>query len=240
MCMCNYTELGCILRLYHFKEADVSVRILSKERGVFTAYAFGAKKSKRRFVGCLDTFSLIQYTLVPSRTNQYLTLQEATLVQETSHLRKHPSAYGMAKNCTNFLEKMCVLYQVHSQELYNTFISLLNLLEETTKVHTYLPYFFRMYLMLLIGYQPHIHACIVCGTPKDFMDTIYFSVQQGGILCKRCCSTTVSIQVKNPLVLELIQYILNTTPKEWNAIAVPYSVTQECVQLSEAFIQYHI
>ena len=58
--MLQWTDDALVLRVGKFREVDLWVRLLAREKGLVTAFAFGGSRSRRRFTGCLDAFNLIR------------------------------------------------------------------------------------------------------------------------------------------------------------------------------------
>ena len=53
----QWTDDALVLRIGKFREADMWVRFLARDKGLVTAFAFGGSRSRRRFTGCLDAFN---------------------------------------------------------------------------------------------------------------------------------------------------------------------------------------
>ena len=84
----QWTDDALVLRIGKFREADLWVRILAREKGLVTAFAFGGSRSRRRFTGCLDVFNRIRVSAAYSRDGRFLNLQEATLLAGPERLRR--------------------------------------------------------------------------------------------------------------------------------------------------------
>ncbi|MCQ2444222.1 MAG: recombination protein O N-terminal domain-containing protein [Mailhella sp.] len=104
----QWTDEAIVLRIGRFREADLWVRLLSKGRGLFTAFAFGGSRSRRRFTGCLDSFNRISVSISPSRDGRFLNMEEATLLSGPDRLRRDWRRQGIAANCVSFTEAMGV------------------------------------------------------------------------------------------------------------------------------------
>ncbi|MDY7000330.1 MAG: recombination protein O N-terminal domain-containing protein [Thermodesulfobacteriota bacterium] len=106
--MMEFTEKGLILKVGRFREYDLWVRFFSPSRGILTAFAFGGRKSRKRFCGCLDPMNHVLFRIKSSRTGNYLCLQEGSLVQAYPRLRRDPRRLGPAVNCLKFFEAVHV------------------------------------------------------------------------------------------------------------------------------------
>jgi DNA repair protein RecO (recombination protein O) len=58
--MKSYTSQAIIMRTKEFGETDLLVTLLTPDKGRLKGIAKGARKSRKRFVNCLDVFSLVE------------------------------------------------------------------------------------------------------------------------------------------------------------------------------------
>ncbi len=49
--MREWIDYALVLRIGHFRENDLWLKLLCRKRGLLTLFAFGGSKSKRRFCG---------------------------------------------------------------------------------------------------------------------------------------------------------------------------------------------
>ena len=100
----EFTGKSLVLRTGRFKEADVWLRLLSPSKGLFTAFAFGGLKSRRRFCGCLEPLNLSLFTVQEGRRGDYLVLQEGSLLNGFPGIKADPGRLGQAAHCLRFVE----------------------------------------------------------------------------------------------------------------------------------------
>lgn len=236
--MNNFTEPLCILQTRLFREYDISLSVLSKERGFFTVYAFGGAKSRRRFVGCLDAFTIALCTVHTSVKKGYHTLQEASLITSSKDFLHDSSRYGIVQNCALFLQSACKGLQ-YTSRVYTLFYDLLQACSHDEHLLFAIPFFFRFSLVALLGYTPMLHSCVSCSRHIDTMPIPFFSIEKGGVLCHSCYPFSSALRVKDKEVLYVLQYILTFSPLYWHSI--PYgkrSIQQACALIDE-YVQYH-
>ena len=63
----RFWERALVLSHLDYGDADRLVTLFTAARGKLTAFAAGARKSRRRFAGALEPFTLIQAKLVERR-----------------------------------------------------------------------------------------------------------------------------------------------------------------------------
>lgn len=87
-------EQGIILQTYPLRESDLVIRILTSESGRISAFARGARRSKKRFMGGLDLFDCGTFELrEPSNKSQLF---------ELIHLEDRCIWLGLRKNLLVF------------------------------------------------------------------------------------------------------------------------------------------
>ena len=100
----EFSEQALVLKVGRFREIDAWVRLVSPVRGIYTAFAFGGLKSRRRFLGCLDPLNQVRFMVRRSGRTGYHCLTEARLLASPTGLRHDPGRLGIAVNCLKFFE----------------------------------------------------------------------------------------------------------------------------------------
>ena len=83
----EFSEQALVLKVGRFRGIDAWVRLVSPVRGVYTAFAFGGLKSRRRFLGCLDPLNHVRFKVRRSGHGGYHCLTEARLLDAPMRLR---------------------------------------------------------------------------------------------------------------------------------------------------------
>ena len=94
--MTQKKSLAIILATKDFGEADRLVVFLTPGEGRTTALAKHARKSKRRFMNCLEPFSLVQLVYVDKPHQDLARLDSGELVEAFPELRRDLVVFGAA------------------------------------------------------------------------------------------------------------------------------------------------
>ena len=235
----EFSEQAVILQVGKMREADLWVRLLSPSRGVYSAFAFGGSRSRRRFVGCLDMFNRVLFRVEQSPRSQYLTLREGVLLQGPARLRTDWGRLGIAVNCAKFLQAFGLTPE-GAGKAHALFCELLQALEDGENTPNLLPVFFRMRLAYDQGYAVNPSTCAECG--KDIQtEGAYFSVRAGVLVCGGC----VGLCPDRPLpmgteTLAVLRAVLFSPLAEWGRVAVSSRGRNECGRAIDGFIHYHV
>ena len=85
----EWTDQALVLRMGAFRESDLWLKLLCREHGLLTLFAFGGSRSRRRFCGCLDVLNSLQCRVRSSKDGRFLNLEEAALVEGPRLLRRN-------------------------------------------------------------------------------------------------------------------------------------------------------
>lgn len=238
--MSEWNDQALIVRRGVFHESDVWLKMLFREHGLITIFAFGGAKSKRRFCGCLDIFNSLQCRVKSSRNGRFLNLQEASLLGGPRSLRKNWQAMGIAANCLRFVEALSINIE-NSVECYTIVEDLRNMLERGADPPALLPFYFRLRIAAALGMAPDFSACGKCGKPHA--SRFFFRVDEGRIFCESCVlkfnTYRYSIQL-TPAVLGLLREIPGRLPTDWPVREIASAEGKTGAMAIDGFIQYHL
>ncbi|MFC1841291.1 DNA repair protein RecO, partial [Thermodesulfobacteriota bacterium] len=83
------TSTAIIMRVREFGESDLLITFFTPDRGKMNGIAKGAKRSKSRFVNCLDIFSLVSLEYSIKRNSSLHFIHSGKLIDAFPGLRKN-------------------------------------------------------------------------------------------------------------------------------------------------------
>lgn len=234
----EFSEQVTVLRVGTFREADCWVRFFSPTHGLLTGFAFGGRRSRRRFCGCLSPLSLVHFRVSRGR-REYHCLEEGSLVNAFPNLKRDLNRLGMASNCVRFFESLS--FAPDSMEsAHALLLETLETLDRSVPDSCFLPILFRAKMTFTQGYQPDLSSCRGCGRPLADCGRAAFAIQEGGLYCPRCLSGTGHKISTSRETLALLNRLSVTGPREWADWTPSPQVREECVRLVDAFVQCHL
>ncbi|MDC0335535.1 DNA repair protein RecO [Pseudodesulfovibrio sp.] len=238
----NATEKALVLKVGRFREADVWVRLLTPSRGLFNAFAFGGSRSRRRFVGCLDPFSHVLFTIGSSKRGEYTVLEEGSLLHNFPIIRKDSAKTGIAANCVKFVEAV----EIEPSDgglAYHLLLETMGMLEEGGSTD-FVPWLFRAKFAFEMGYNPDFRACGRCGEIVGTQAGYQFGIEKGQVACPTCLSGGKPLEgLARPVssgVLRALDWIQHSRPGDWATVSMDGEVRRQCSQLVELFVAYHL
>ncbi len=235
----QWTDDFIVLRTGTFREIDLWVRALARNRGLVTAFAFGGRRSRHRFTGCLDAFNIVRATLTASHDERFLNMQEATLLRGPERLRQDWHRQGAAVNCVRFLEAMGVPPD-NAQTSFDLLSDMFSLLGGDTPVPAIAPILFRFRLASEYGYVPELSACIRCGRGLLGCDHVYFLVGDGIVCCPNCHRSGDMSLTLGQEALDVLVKVKEYSPRLWKALTISAESCRQVSCLVDAFVRYHL
>jgi len=236
----EFSEKALVLKVGRFREIDAWVRLFSPVRGVYTAFAFGGLKSRRRFLGCLDPLNHVRFKVRSSGYRGYQCLTEAQLLDAPHRLRQEPGRLGMAVNCLKFFEAVPVGPQ-STAEAFALLRDMLSALESETPPSPLFPLFFRARMAFLHGMLPSSDHCAVCGAPLAEHEAVCH-VEEGRLTCPGCRDASKGgvHQRLSWEALALLKTAVGQKPGQWAACRPGSVAAREFSRTVDLLVRYHM
>jgi DNA repair protein RecO (recombination protein O) len=185
-------------------ESDRIITLLTGDQGILRAVAPGARRSRRRFGGCLELFARIEASLTDKGAGRLSRLEEAVL--RDSHEAIKSDLLGIAH--ASYLSELILAFWRERDEAgqaYRLLGDALNRLERGPLSAEELRRF-ELNVLSAAGFAPSLDACLGCGAKKarQWM----FDHDRGGILCRNCLTSGAGgprIEPVTPSVLRFLQ-----------------------------------
>jgi DNA repair protein RecO (recombination protein O) len=184
-------------------ESDRIITLLTCDRGILRAVAPAARRSKKRFGGCLELFNRIEASITDKGAGKLARLEEATL--RDSHEAVKGDLLGIAH--ASYLVELILVFWGERDEAAQAHALLCEALERLDggPLSTQELRQFELQVLSLAGFAPSLDACLDCGaqSSRHWM----FDHDRGGIICQNCASKSRGPRIEpvTPSVLKLLQ-----------------------------------
>ncbi len=223
----QFSCTALLLSRIDFGEADRILTLLTEGRGKLSAFARGARKSRRRFAGVLEPFSLIQVSLRASRGALHR-LDEAALIDGHDALRRDLGAMSRAAYACELTRELC-RENAAASEFFLLLCAFLAGSADPVELMR-----FELGALSLSGLRPSLDRCVLCGAADDAEPR--FDPEHGGRLCARCArSRGARISSKTLGVLAALQ--AGAVEEE---LAAPSWVRAEARAAITGFVVHHM
>ncbi len=234
-----FTTSAIVLKRIPYGDSDLIVTFWSLDRGKITLLAKGAKKSRKRFAGILEPFTILQIVGKPGKGLPLLLEAQAleTFPQIRSQVMKTAVASYWAEILLLWMEadhpqkRVYALLAVMLQELdrFQGSIELLNM-------------YFQIHFLELCGLGPDFVHCIHCNNEiaSDGRPVRNIDLAKGGFLCAECAPTPYGSGDLSAQTIRLFQWMRRVDWQAATRLRVPAASMREGERFLEAFLSYHL
>ncbi len=171
-----------ILRTRDYSESDRLITFFSRNQGQLTGIAKGARRSKKRFVHTLEPCSHVAVTYVDRPTSGLVRLDASELKNAFIALRSDIARLGYASLSCEIVLGMSPERQANAA-LFDLLYQYLEQLERGAEPEN-TSLLFQTRILHLSGYGPNLQGCVLCGRKPRAGGNWFFSILQGGLVCK--------------------------------------------------------
>lgn len=200
-----------VLQVRPYGEADLIIDFFSSQWGRLRGIAKGAKKSKKRFVHCLEPLNRVRLNIFEKQNISLARIDLGELIDPFPGIRKDFRKWGQA---SYFCEMIKELFAVGDQnplvfELIRESLQVLN--QEKGDPDIFI--IFQVRLLKLAGYALSLNTCLNCGKKAEEMDEAFFSPARGGILCPLCLRGDKGIRLSSGAIQSIRQSVIMPLPQ---------------------------
>jgi len=177
----RFVDEALVLSSVDYGEADRIVTLFTRGHGRLTAFAAGARKSKRRFAGAFEAGTHLKAQLV-TRNGDTLRIDGADIVRSFHRLKDELPLIARALYSLELCRELTRDQQPH-EALFDDLRSYLTLLDDKKAGPTSLLKF-ELDVLQRTGFMPRFAPCAICGGVTGPMPR--FDPQHGGVVCFGC------------------------------------------------------
>jgi len=226
----RFKETAVVLSTLDYADADRLVTLFTRGHGKLTAFAVGARKSKRRFAGALQPFTLLRAQLVERRGDTFWL--DAADVQETFHrIREDLPRIARALYCLELCRELVRDREPHPA-LFALLVEYLHLLDQRAAGPTSV-IAFELGALAQAGLMPRFDQCALCGRPPGSEPR--FDPDHGGAVCAGCSHRA---RGAIPVSAQLVRSMRAIQAGE--CLPLPAAERQKARELLNAFISHHL
>ncbi|MEW6669044.1 MAG: DNA repair protein RecO [Thermodesulfobacteriota bacterium] len=199
------TTSAIIMRIREIGESDLLVTFFTPEKGQVRGVAKGARRSRKRFANCLETFSLVSLEYSTRKEGGLCLLHSGKLLDAFPALR---ADFGILSRAGYMIELTEVLFPsgVAEREVFELLKGSLESLARGTAPDLSM-LLFEARALALGGYAIRTGRCCCCGRSYTGSGTAVFRPDRGGIACLRCQEETANTPPLRPAGVRALENI---------------------------------
>lgn len=183
----NIKDTGFLLRRIPWSESSLILKAYTREHGLISFMAKGAKRQNSRLHGLLEPALHLQFLFPGNSRGEIRILSDVALLRNFSAVREDVLRQSLAQVYGEVLLKY-LPGEARAPDFHDLMLSALERLEGASRERNRLPVHFAAYLLdfcRLSGFQPQFRFCVHCDTRVSGA-VVAFHVDQGGPACSRC------------------------------------------------------
>ncbi len=192
----NITDTGFILRKIPYSESSLILKAYTRDHGVVSFMAKGAKRQKSRLHGLLEPVVHLQFLFPAQSRGEMRILSDVALLRDHPGVREDIVKQALAQACGEVLLKY-MPDEARAPDFHDALLRVMARLEAAPPLRRALEVVFAGHLLdfcRLSGFQPQFRFCIHCDArvilpaagDSSTAQTIPFLIDQGGPVCTRC------------------------------------------------------
>jgi DNA repair protein RecO (recombination protein O) len=254
----NTTTEAIVLRSVDFGESDRIVHLLVPDAGRLTAIAKGARRSLRRFPGTLDLFNHLRVQVDRRRTAGMARLEQATLIEAFTPLRREPARFALACYLLELLDRLAPEggARADGRRLFGFALSALRTLATPRRIDARLRTLLELRALDALGLRPELRHCVRCGSSTQASDArseaepsgahqgwdageMAFAVADGGPVCTGCLRDAEPLLRVHRGTLRALDQGLRFDLDHLDRLVMSRQALEESGRILDRFQRYH-
>ncbi len=220
--MANIKDTGFLLRKIPYSESSLILKAYTREHGLVSFMAKGAKRQNSKLHGLLEPVIHLQFLFPGHSRSEIRILADVALLQDFPTVREDIVKQSLAQACGEVLLKY-MPDEARAPDFHDLLLSVTARLEAAAAHRRTLEMIFDHYLLdfcRLSGFQPQFRFCVRCETPVfgpgaasaqavATGQTFAFEVDQGGPICNRCHANEGGVLRLREDILRWLDFVQN-------------------------------
>ncbi|MGM0417438.1 MAG: DNA repair protein RecO [Thermodesulfobacteriota bacterium] len=182
----NFPVKAVLLKKMELGDFDYILTYFTYEHGNISLIAKNAKKSKKRFSGKIELFTISEIMFSTPKRGGMPVLTEVLLNEPFENIRSSIIKICYAGYWSELIT-YCVPAYKPQEDIYHLLIFLLDMLNKEDVSPEASNLYFQVHFLKLTGFDPMLSHCASCGAAFDeVLKSFRFRYDKGGILCSRC------------------------------------------------------
>lgn len=227
-----------IMRVRDFSESDLLITFFTADKGLLKGIAKGARRSKKRFVNCLDFFCLADLEYRLNKKGGLHFISSGKLVNAYPVLR---SDFALLALASYMIELTELLFppELADNDMFEILKNSLYLLG-TEEKSDLIPIIFEITAMTLGGYRINLDKCCICGRKYTGEGDAAFKAEKGGIACLRCQQVTAINPRLSPDTIKAMRQIQAEHISEHKNLECSGNIIPEIKPILKLHREYHL
>jgi len=196
-----HTADAIVLRRYLYRETSVIISCLTDRYGKLKGLVKGLRTHPNRHRSAMEPLTVNRIVFYDTHTSQLHLISQCELLAPLSQLQHDLDTARCAAFCADLVDTVAPLNEPQPA-VYHLLKDTLERLALESGDHTNLRVHFIIRLLRLAGFHPQLDRCAHCQSPVTAQG--FWSVRQGGLLCRHCLHEDPQADPAAPDMLEAL------------------------------------
>ncbi len=224
---------GVVLKVRDIDEADRVLTILTRDRGVITAFANGAKRLKSKLMAATQALTYSGFQLYKGK--DHYTVDSAETLTVFYGIRNDIDSLSLAGYLCELTQSLAP-EEDEAEGFLRLLLNCLHFLNTGTRTVRFIKPVFELRILALAGYMPNLVCCTVCSCYEA--PTMYFCLNSAKLLCPDCAKEPFAEPVMpiSPAVLTAMRYIIYSEFEKLFNFTLTDESLMQLVKVCEAYM----
>lgn len=219
-----------------FRETSIITNFYTRDFGKLSGILKGIKEEPAKFASTLEPFSYNDIIFYKKRNSALHLVSSCDMKDNFYLIRQSIPKIGVASIMMELID-MLMPAEDKNEEIFNLTLASLKELESTLN-HDKIITIFKIKILALSGFKPHLDSCVCCGS-KIFGQS-KFSIVLGGLLCQSCYHKDKSSRSIFRGTIASILHIEKNDFKNNLNLGMNPQIKKELDFILNAFLNFHL
>ncbi len=193
-----------IVRRVDHSESSLICTFYTRNHGMLSAIAKGARRQSSQFAGLLDLMSYLDIVVYVKESRSVQTLSSAEYITPFTRLQNDIDRSMLGMIVIETIRQAIIGEEPHP-EVFDLIVGTLHALNSHPDAGIETVWWFHLHLVSQLGFHPDLTSCHNCKTP---LVTAYFSYESGHFYCQNCRAQHLRGILLENIELRLVKYLI--------------------------------
>lgn len=225
-----------VIRRYDLRETSLLVNFYTLNFGKITGEMKGIRTEPEKFASSVELFSHNDIIFYQKRNSSVHLVSACDLKENFSRIRQSIALITSASVVAELLDAVMPA-EDKNENIFHLAVATLNELATTSNPDKILMVF-KIKLLALSGFKPHLDSCVSCQAPVNASPK--FSISLGGLVCPKCNSKDQSARSIFRGTVATIVHIEKNDFKNNLTLGMNPQIKRELDLVLNSFLNFHL
>ncbi len=226
-----------VLKSQRQGETSKILTLYTRKFGKVKVIAKGARSSKSRFGGSLDTLNYISIVFYEKETRDLQFLSQADIIESFSGVRQKIDKISLAMAACELVDKLEIGVSP-GPRLFQLLLEVLRGIANARERPVNCFRAFQVRIFEVSGIKPNLTTCMNC--MQHTTGEVIFDVNQGGFVCENCMESKTPGVVLTEEAIYALRVFQKSATSELHGLLTSAAAQNQVDDLLSSYLTYHI